>query len=247
MRPTPPIPNHNLALAYVIRQQPLLSELMSVFVHGLILLQICVSGSARAQNLNSERKPPPKIRTEELELVSRSGLDEGVAEFWVTPSDRYRDRHFVIEVDRSVCQGTLRVNGNPVTGEDASEMFRFDRSNTVSVNGCLERVAIPLRVFVYPKVFLSAVRLSRNERNSILNVEATVRNTLLNSVTCTLSLAGETQELFLPPETSQTRSFSVRLTDRKEKTLQLELYKFEEAMAGASVHVRTIQTSEMPQ
>lgn len=189
------------------------------------------------QDLKSSAPIVPALKTEVIEMVEKPGSVESEYHFWVSPREMYRDRHFLIQADRTVCKGMLTVNGTEFQGEDATDIFRFDRANVVSIFGCLERVPAPLRILAVPKVFVSSVKLSPDESKQILRVEVTVRNTLLNSATCTLTLGEHVEELFVGPETSQTRSFFLRLEKGRHNPLTLELYKFEEAMAGAYRHL----------
>ena len=238
--PTPLIPNHNLALAYVMIQIPRLLIMMTTIRNGLILLQFGANGGFCQQGLSPAALVAPLLKVERVAVYEVAGAGEGEAHFKVSLPERLRERHFEIEVDRSVCRGKVRVNGEEVVGGNLDEVFRFDRSNSILVTGCLERKPDVVSLWAYPKVFIAAAKARLDARKSILDVEVTIRNTLLNSVSCSLMVQGHSEEFFVGPETSQTRSFFVRLKERQQQPLTFELYKYPESMEGAYRQIQSV-------
>lgn len=191
------------------------------------------------------------VATERIDLVEKLGTS-GVHEYTLTLPDRLRGRHFGFVVDRSVCKGDLIVNGQKLLGDDADEVFAFDRANSIRLEGCLERTPVPLELYAHPKVLIeSAVAHGRSEVRQIrITVRLTVRlrNTLANSVAVSLEskqLPGWSKPFFLGPETTQTHTFVVRL-NKEEATLQLELLKQEEAVEGSYRHIRRVPVTRSP-
>jgi len=208
---------------------------MSKTLKGLILLQfIGLCGMCQ------EALVVPLLTVERIELHEVPGVGEGEAHFRVVLPDRLRGRHFEMQVDRSVCSGKLRVNGNEIAGGNLDEVFRFDGSNSLDVTGCLERKPDVVSLWAYPKVFVAAAKAKLDVRKSLLEVEVTIRNTLLNSVSCSLTIRDHSEEFFVGPQTSQTRSFFLRLIDRQEQPLTLELYKYPESMEGAYRQIQSL-------
>ncbi len=179
----------------------------------------------------------PILRTEVLELIEKPGAVESESQFLVSVPERVGDRHFLVQPDRSVCKGRVAVNGTVLQTEDAANLFRTDRSNLLTISGCLERMPAPVRVVAVPKVFIAAVQVERGNPDTGVKVVIVVRNVLVNSVTCSLEVAGQSQEFLVPAETSQTRSYFVRSDRWRGKSPVAELYKFEEALAGAFRHI----------
>jgi len=182
----------------------------------------------------------PVHKTEKIQLIEKSTAIEGEHHYWFSPSERFRDRHFRIGIDRSLCRGRLLVNGTEFKGEDATDQFRFDRSNDIAVAECLERTPSPIEILAYPKVFISLVQTTIQADRTRIRLDVTVRNTLPNAASCLLKAKGSEAELFIGPQTSQTLSLIVRLKDREESSITLELHKFAEAIEGAYVHVETV-------
>lgn len=187
----------------------------------------------------------PVLWTEAVELVDVPLAEEGRHEYMVTLPERLRGRHFSFIADRSVCRGPIIVNGAALGGDDAGEVFRFDRGNHVSLNGCIERTPRPLQLESHPKVYVASARARYDEPRKLLIVDVSVRNTLLNSVSATLTVANHDEDWFIGPETSQSRSISVRLKKRPGDVLEIDLYKFSEAIEGAYHHIRSVAVSRI--
>ncbi len=234
------MPSHNLALAYVILLFPLTLIKMSRILKGLILLQVSGVFGICQQSLNPEASIVPLLKIERAEMHEVAGAGEGEAHFRVVLPDRLRERHFEIAVDRSVCGGQVKVNGEAVAGGNLDEVFRFDQSNSIVVTGCLERKPDLVSLWAYPKVFIAAAKARLDASKSVLDVEVTIRNTLLNSVSCSLTIQDHSEDFFVGPETSQTRSFFVRLKDRQQQPLTFELYKYPESMEGAYRQIQSV-------
>lgn len=169
-----------------------------------------------------------------------AGPGEGEAHFRVTLPERLRNRHIRMQVDRSVCTGKVKINGEAMDRDELDEVFQFDRSNSLVLQGCLERKGDLVKLRAYPKVFIAEAGAKLDLRNSVLEVEVRVRNTLLNSVTCSLTVWDHNEDFFIGPETSQTLGFSVRLKGEEPKELRLELYKYAESMEGAYRQIQSL-------
>lgn len=213
---------------------------MSAVCGGWIKLQICVVAAFCQQDLTTDSAILPTLKTERIEIVETAGSGEGAHRFLVSLADSMRNRHFEIRVDQSVCRGKLRVNQEEFTGENATDRFRFDRANEITVEGCLERTPRPIEVLAFPKVFIAAARAMKGRTENEVRIDVTIRNTLANSVSCILTAIGREEEFFLGPETSQTRSFWVHLSNRQESPIPLELLKLPEAIEGGYRHLESI-------
>lgn len=213
---------------------------MTCFGTWLFLLQIAVASVLCQQAPGLSEQAAPIVKTEKLDLYEDAGAGEGEYHFRVTIPGRLRSRHFELQLDRSVCRGKVSVNGAEVPGENLEEVFRMDRSNRIAVKDCLERKSDLMVLLAYPKVFVSEAKAKVNATGDTVDIEVTIRNTLLNSVSCNLTILDQSEDFFVGPQTSQTRSFSVRLLDRQLKPLTLELFKFAESMEGAYRHIRSL-------
>ncbi len=165
--------------------------------------------------------------------------------YTLTLPDRLRSRHFAFAVDRSVCLGSLLVNGQKLLGDDADEIFRFDRSNLVRLEGCLERTPKPIALFAHPKVLIHGAFAEWSPAGRQLRVRLELRNTLANSVSVTIesrNIPALSRSFFLGPQTSQTYEFFERLA-KQEAVLELEMWKHEEAIEGAYRHIRSVAVS----
>ncbi len=198
---------------------------MTLFHAGLILF-----------SLQGER-----IESERVELVEK-GVLPGAHEYSVVLPDRLRGRHFAFILDRSVCQGGVFVNEGKLLGLDADDVFAFDRGNRIRVEGCVERTPEPLQLWAHPRVFVEEARAIWSAKRGELRLEVRLRNTLANSASVSLG-AREFPEwgesFFLGPETSQTRSFVLRLKKYKPE-MRLEMEKYAEAVEGAYRHIRKL-------
>lgn len=187
----------------------------------------------------------PTLKSEEIPLIDQPALSEGEHRYLVSLPSQFRDRHFSFLVDRSVCRGSLLVNGNVLPGEDADNVFRFDNSNLIVLNNCLERTPNPVSLLAHPKVYIFAARANYDARSGVLQLEVTIRNTLLNSASLSLEVPGGIENFFLGPETSQTRSISVRLMKWLGNSLQLVMHKYPEAIEGEYRHIRITPISRI--
>ena len=234
------MPSHNLALAYVISIFPLTSQKMSRILNGLILLQLSLGIGFCQQDLIVGSPIVPLLKTEAIEVHEIAGEGEGEAHFRVTLPERLRERHIRMQVDRSVCTGKVTINGEVTERENLDDVFRFDRSNHLILTACLERKGEVLKLMAYPKVFIERAQAKLDARKSVVEVEVTVRNALLNSVSCSVTILDHNEDFYVGPETSQTRSFFVRLKGKREDTLTLELYKYPESMEGAYRQIQSL-------
>jgi hypothetical protein len=205
---------------------------MNLLQHGLIFL------AWQAQ--------VPSISSELVEMAEGSAKT-GQHEYSVVLPDRLRGRHFAFVVDRSACQGDILVNDHKLLTLDADEVFAFDRGNRVRLEGCLERTPAPLALYAHPKVFVEEGRAVWSVATQTLRLEIRLRNTLDNSVSVNLTareLSGWDASFFLGPQTSQTRTFVVRL-ERQVKQIRLEMLKLEEAIEGAYRHIRILPVTRL--
>jgi hypothetical protein len=239
--PTPLIPNHNLALAYVILIQPLALVKMSCIRKGLIMLQYCALALFAQQSLTQNQAIVPVLKSERLDLMESPDSGPGNHAYIVNIPDSFRARHFEFVVDRSVCGGKLVVNGLPLPGVDADEVLQFERSNRVSIGECLEHLPKAVQLWAYPKVFIAEAKARAGKSAGTVEVTVRVRNTLLNSAAASLTVLGQTEDFFIGPETSQTRSFVVRLLNRRGNLLTLELHKYGEAIEGEYKHIQDVE------
>ncbi len=187
----------------------------------------------------------PEHRTRALELLEMAVEAPGEHRYLLHLKELDRGFHFLLEVDRSACQGPVLVNAQPVTGNDLEERFRFDQANEVRIRGCLERTPEPLRVLAVPRVYVAAVRLPRQDARGY-ELEIEVRNTLPNSVTCSLEAGDGEEQFLLGPQTSQTRRLFVRLSKVKGRVLEVRLWKFAESYEGSYQHVAGIRLPDEP-
>lgn len=227
--PTPQMPNQRRARAYVIiLLLPIV--VMTLFHAGLILFAM------QAESIPSER-------VELVEVASQ----QGVHEYSTVLADRLRGRHFAFILDRSVCQGGVFVNEGKLLGLDADDVFAFDRANRVRVEGCVERTPEPLQLWAHPKVFVEEARVVWSAKRGELRLEVRLRNTLANSASVSLGareFPGWGESFFLGPETSQTRSFVLRLK-KYQPEVRLEMEKYAEAVEGAYRHIRKFVVTRM--
>lgn len=191
------------------------------------------------QNLVAE----PAIPTRQLALVEAPAPAEGEHLFLLPLDDSMRSRHFLVRFDKSACRGPLKVNGEVLLGEDAANRFRFDRSNEIHLAGCLERTLHPVTVVALPRVYVAQARAKRTQSGEV-EISVSIRNTLPNSATCILTASGHEEQFFVGPETSQTRSFSVRL-DNRSMRIELEMLKLGEAIEGAYRHQVTLSVDPL--
>jgi hypothetical protein len=187
----------------------------------------------------------PEHRTRALELLEMAVEVPGEHRYLLHLKELDRSFHFLLEVDRSACQGPVLVNAQPVTGNDLAESFRFDQANEVRITGCLERTPAPLRVLAVPRVYVAAVRLQRQDARGY-ELEIEVRNTLPNSLTCSLEAGDGEEQFLLGAQTSQTRSLFVRLRAVKGRELEVRLWKFAEPYEGSYQHVMGIRLPKQP-
>ncbi len=213
---------------------------MSKMRKGLILLQFSLCVGFCQQDLSVAAPIVPLLKIEEIKVHETAGAGEGEAHFLVTLPEQLRGRHIRIQVDRSVCSGKVKINGEVMDQENLDDVFRFDRSNSLMLSGCLERKAELVKLLAYPKVFISEAKARLDLRKSVLEVEVRVQNTLLNSISCSLTIWDHNEDFLIGPETSQTRSFSVRLKGKRADALTLELYKYPESMEGAYRQIQSL-------
>lgn len=200
---------------------------------------LCASLAFCEQDLINNDAVAPALKTLEIKLVESGAVVPGEHHFVFHLGDGQRDRYLELRVDQSVCKGKLELNGATIEAGDVTTMVRFDAGNRVSVDGCLELTPKPVELKAYPKVHIAKAIARR--RGPGWETEFTMRNTLLNSSTCTVTASGYREDFFVGPETSQTRSFFVRLDKWKDPSMTLELDKFEEAMEGVYWHIYRIE------
>lgn len=210
------------------------------------LLQMSLVSSLARPSLSQAVETSPAIQTESLTLHELP-VDSPLSRlFLLSVPDRFRNRHFRIERDRSACPGPIRINESEFDGEDLTSFLRLDRSNEFELGGCLERVPTPFHVIAMPKVHIAEARWLNHAGRGERELEITVRNTLANSASCSLEVDGQSKEFLIGPETSQTHRFLVRLKKQGHFRLLIELYKFEEVMEGAYRHRVELDASSLP-
>ncbi len=187
----------------------------------------------------------PTLKSEEIKLVEQTPNGEGEHRYLVSLPEQFRNRHFVFLVDRSACKANLAVNGNVLPSEDANDVFRFDKSNQIVLKNCVERTPQPLQLFAHPKVYISEARGNYDIGRRLLQLDVTIRNTLLNSASLSLNLPGSSEDFFVGPETSQTRSISVHLKSWVGNSLILVMHKYPEAIEAEYRHMRIVPISRI--
>ena len=205
------------------------------------MLQYCALGLFAQQDLTPKQAIVPVLKSERIELLEIAGAGSGNHAFVVNIPDAFRTRHFEFHVDRSVCGGKLMVNGSPLPGVDADEFLQFESSNRVSIGECLEHLPKAVELWVYPKVFIAEAKARVGKSEGTVELTVRVRNTLLNSASASLTVLGQTEDFFIGPETSQTRSFVVRLLKWRGNSLTLELHKYGEAIEGEYKHIQDVE------
>ncbi|MFN9918802.1 MAG: hypothetical protein ACK555_03370 [Acidobacteriota bacterium] len=240
--PTPLIPNHKRARAYVILLLPLLAVRMTLKCVGLFLLQIPFLAFSTQAFLLAAMDSDPTFSNESLRHEELPPPRSGERRFLLSLPDSHRNRHLRIKRDRSACSGPLKVNDIKLDSEDLSGLLRFDRSNELSLSGCLERIANPLEVVATPRVFIVSVRSIVSGRFGRMELEIVVRNTLANSASCSLTAGDSTLNFLIGPETSQAHRLLVHQNNKGSFRLPVELYKFEEVVEGAYRHVVFLDT-----
>jgi hypothetical protein len=187
----------------------------------------------------------PTLKSEEIRLVEQAPNADGEHRYLVSLPEQFRNRHFTFHLDHSVCNPQILVNGNILRGEDATDVFRFDNSNQIVLTNCIERTPAPLQLFAHPKVYISVARGSYNSRSGMLQLDVTIRNTLLNSVSLSLEVPGRAEDIFVGPETSQACSISVHLREWSGSSLSLVMHKYPEAIEGEYRHIRIVSISRI--
>ncbi len=243
--PTALMPKHKRAWAYVIPQTFPFRFKMPGASKWLILCRTCAFLLFCKHGLTQADSMIPTLKSEEVQLIEVAQSEEGEHRYLVSLPERFRQRHFSFLVDRSVCRGSLSVNGNMLPGEDATDTFRFDHSNAIVLKNCLERTPLPLRLFAHPKVYISEALGSYDVSGELMQLEVTIRNTLLNSTSISLDVPVRSEDFFLGPETSQTRHISVRLTKWTGNSLTLTMHKYPEAIEGEYRHIRIVSISRI--
>jgi hypothetical protein len=215
---------------------------MSRFRKGLKLFVFCGAAAYCQQSLTNQAMVVPALKTLEVDLVEMGETVPAEHHFVFHLGDSLRDRYLELNVDRSVCKGKVVLNHAAIEAGDITTMVRFDRGNQVSVAGCLERTPKPIEVRALPKVHVAKAVARASAKG--WEIEVTVRNTLSNSASCSVTVGGQQEDFLIGPETSQTRSFFARLDNWKGSSIPVELYKFEEAVEGAYRHLYRV---ELPQ
>ena len=195
--PTALIPSHNRVRAYVILQNFSLIVGMTAACKWLILLRFFAFLLFCKQGLTQSDFIIPTLKSEEISLMETTPIKEGEQRYLVSLPDRFRLRHFTFLVDRSACRGSVSVNGDVLVGDEAADTFRFDQSNVIVLRNCLKRSPLPLRLFAHPKVYISEAWGNYDVSSGLLQLELTIRNTLLNSTSISLDAAGNHEDFFL--------------------------------------------------
>lgn len=195
--------------------------------------------------LTQDDSAVPTLKSEEIKLVEQTPNGEGEHRYLFSMPEQFRNRHFVFLVDRSACKPNLMVNGNVLPNEDANDVFSFDRSNQIVLKNCVKRTPRPLQLFAHPKVYISEARGSYDLIRGLLQLDVTIRNTLLNSASISLDVLGSYEDFFVGSETSQTRSMFVHLKEWSGKSLILVMHKYPEAIEAEYRHTRIVPISRI--
>ncbi len=184
----------------------------------------------------------PQHHSRDLELTELPIPGAGIHRYSFHLNESQRHFHFEVELDSSACAGPLALNGQKLTGQDVSHLLRFDQANEILVSGCIERIPQPVRVVSLPRVHIASARPVRRQGLE-LELEVRLRNTLLNSASCSLETSASEQQFLLGPETSQTRRLFVRLYSEEQKSVTVKLWKFAEAVEGNYQHVLEVPSA----
>ena len=210
----------------------------------LIILGYLAPTLLSAQRLNTVSELPPLLKSEPLPLVEIPPSGNTSHEYTLTLPDRLRDFHFVFDQDLSACPQLPTVNGQPLPTADATDVFDFSRANRIRLTGCLERTPTPLTLTAHPRVYLARSRAVWAPRSPSIALSLTLRNTLANSVSLSVTITyGEqsiSRDLFLGPETSQTIELSLPSPTKPALPLSVELWKHAEAIQPAYRQIHPI-------